>query len=220
MPDREWSVPELERHPLRVSDYVVANAQRGSAESVLATMDRYALEVRFLMNLGPEKGPLVQEVFADLPSQARVLELGAFCGYSAILFANVLGPDGRVVSLERDEESVEAARANVEYAGFADRVEFRHGAASDTIPTLVGPFDLVFLDHWKDAYKEDLISIETAGLLRPGSLVVADNVGPLFDPAEYLEYVRTCGHYDCEHRESTLEYSDQPDAVEISVYRP
>ena len=66
----------------------------------------------------------------------------------------------------------------------------------------------------------DLLSIEAAGLLRPGSLVVADNVGPLFDPTEYLDYVRTCGHYDCEHRESTLEYSDQPDAVEISVYRP
>ena len=220
MSDRTWSPPELESHPLRVRDYVVANARRGDPASVLAAMDRYALEVRFLMNLGPDKGPLVQELFSGLPSQARVLELGAFCGYSAVLFASVLGPGGRVVSLELGEESVEAARANVEYAGFADRVEFVQGDAADTIPTLDGPFDLVFLDHWKDVYKRDLLSIEAAGLLRPGSLVVADNVGPLFDPTEYLDYVRTCGHYDCEHRESTLEYSDQPDAVEISVYRP
>ena len=48
--------------------------------------------------------------------------------------------------------------------------------------------------------------------------MVADNVGPLFDPAEYLEYVRTCGRYTSEHREATIEYSEEPDAVEISVF--
>ena len=59
-------------HPLRVRDYVVANARRGDPESVLAAMDRYAVEVRFLMNLGPDKGPLVQELFSGLPAEARV----------------------------------------------------------------------------------------------------------------------------------------------------
>ena len=79
---------------------------------------------------------------------------------------------------------------------------------------------MVFLDHWKDLYKRDLIAIESHGLLKPGGLVVADNVGESFNPTEYLEYVRTCGHYECEHREATIEYSTLPDAVEISVYRP
>lgn len=213
-------VQKIEPHPKRVSDYVAKHARRGDPADVLATMDRYATEERFLMNLGPDKGPLVQELFDRLPEDARVLEVGAYCGYSAVLFASKLGPRGRLVSLEVGEESVEAARANVAFAGLSDRVEIILGASGETIPTLRGPFDLVFLDHWKDLYKQDLQAIEAQGLLKPGSLVVADNVGDLFNPTEYLEYVRTCGHYDCEHREATVEYHTLPDAVEISVYRP
>ena len=215
--DRWSGAPPL---PLRVRDFVAEHATRGDPADVLRTMDHFAMEERFLMNIGPAKGPLVRELFDGLAADARVLELGAFCGYSSILFANTLGPAGRVVSLEVSEASVEGARANVEFAGLADRVDVRHGSAADIIPTLSGPFDLVFLDHWKDLYLADLQAIEAQGLLRPGSVVVADNVGPLFGAMEYLDYVRGCGHYDCEHREATVEYTAVPDAVEVSVYRP
>ena len=78
---------------------------------------------------------------------------------------------------------------------------------------------MIFLDHWKDVYKRDLQAIEAHELLRSGSIVVADNVGESFDPAEYLEYVRTCGRYDSEHRPATVEYTTLPDAVEVSVFR-
>lgn len=212
-------VESVEPHPKRVSDYVAQHARRGDPADVLATMDRYAREERFLMNLGPDKGALVEELFDRIPADARILELGAYCGYSAVLFAARLGAGGSLVSLEVSEESVEASRANVAHAGLSDRVEFRLGASGESIPKLTGVFDLVFLDHWKDLYKQDLQAIEAKGLLAPGSLVVADNVGASFNPAEYLEYVRTCGRYDCEHRESTIEYHTLPDAVEISVYR-
>jgi len=206
--------------PLRVRDFVAQHARRGDPKDVLKTMDRFANEVRFLMNIGPDKGPLVRELLAGLPADARILELGAFCGYSSILLANTLGDRGKIVSVEISAAAVEGARANVEFAGLGDRVEIHHGGSTETIPNLEGPFDLVFLDHWKDLYKTDLQEIEANGLLRPGSLVVADNVGPLFGATEYLDYVRTCGHYDTEHRVATLEYSSIPDAVEISTYRP
>jgi catechol O-methyltransferase len=215
--DRLTSAPPL---PLRVRDYVAQNARPGDAEDILATMDRFAVEERFLMNIGPAKGPLVRELLATLPGDARILELGAFCGYSAILFAQTLGATGRVVSLEVSEASVEGARANVAHAGLSDRVDIRCGSADTIIPTLDGPFDLVFLDHWKDLYRADLEAIEANGLLRPGSVVVADNVGPLFGAHDYLGYVRGCGRYQCEHREATLEYSTIPDAVEVSTYTP
>lgn len=212
-------VAKIERQPLRVSDYVAANVEQGDAAGVLAAMDRYAREIAFLINIGPEKGGLVQEVFDRVPKDPRVLELGAFVGYSAILFGTVVGPRGRIVSLEIGEEHAEASRRNVAHAGFADRVEIIQGDSGDTIPTLAGTFDAVFLDHWKDLYKRDLMAIEASGLLRPGSIVVADNVGESFDPTEYLEYVRTCGRYASEHRPATVEYSTLPDAVEISVFQ-
>lgn len=215
--DRLRKAPPL---PLRVRDYVARHAKRGDPEDVLATMDRYAKDERFLMNVGPDKGPLLQEMLDRIPPDARILELGAFCGYSSILLASRLGPGGRVVSVEKSAASVEAARANVDHAGLSEQVEVVHGASTETIPTLTGPFDLVFLDHWKDLYREDLQAIERHGLLRPGSLVVADNVGPFFGAEPYLEYVRGCGHYESEHRVSTIEYTTVPDAVEISVYTP
>jgi len=157
---------------------------------VLRTMDRFAAEVRFLMNVGPDKGPLIRELVAKLPADARILELGAFCGYSSILLATTLGPRGRIVSIEKGRAALEGARANVEYAGLSDRIQIMHGASTELIPTLEGCFDLVFLDHWKDLYLSDLELIEKRGLLRPGSIVVADNVGEVFGAAPYLEYVR------------------------------
>jgi catechol O-methyltransferase len=214
--DRLRGAPPL---PLRVRDFVAQHARRGDPVDVLQTMDRFATEVRFLMNVGPDKGPLVRELIAQLPPAARILELGAFCGYSSILLANSLGPEGRIVSIEKSAPSTEGARANIEYAGLADRIEVIHGSSTETIPSLKGTFDLVFLDHWKDLYRRDLELIERSGLLRPGSIVVADNVGPLFGAAPYLDYVRGCGRYDSENRPATVEYSQIPDAVEISVYR-
>ncbi|MEO2167394.1 MAG: hypothetical protein ABGY42_04615, partial [bacterium] len=86
-------------------------------------------------------------------------------------------------------------------------------------PTLDGTFDLIFLDHWKDLYEEDLKAFEAHGLLHKGSIIFADNVGPSFNPESYLDYVRTSGKYDSTHHLSTIEYTDRPDAAEVSVYR-
>lgn len=171
------------------------------------------------MSLGPLKGPLIKELAQRLPNNARVLELGAYCGYSSIMIASTLGPKARITSIEINKDAVASSRANVEVAGLSDQITFVHGPSSKMISTLQGRFDLVFLDHWKDLYTADLQLIEQCALVGPGSIVVADNVGKIFAPERYLDYVRNCGHYDCEHREATIEYTSVPDAVEISVYR-
>ena len=116
-------IQTIEKEPLRVSDYVAANVAEGDAAGALAAMDHYAREIAFLINIGPDKGDLVREVFDRVPEGARVLELGAFVGYSAILFGTKVGESGRVVSLEIGEEHAEASRRNVAHAGLADRVE-------------------------------------------------------------------------------------------------
>jgi len=204
--------------PSRVRDYVEENARAGDPADVLRAMDAFARK-RFLMNIGPDKGPLVRELLGRLPEKARILELGVFCGYSSIMFASTLGPHGQVVSIEKSRDAAEASRGNVDHAGLSDQVEVITGGSTETIQSLEGQFDLIFLDHRKDLYREDLELIEKCGLLRPGSIVVADNVGEIFGAGDYLEYVRTCGRYDSEHRTATIEYTKIPDAVEISVYR-
>jgi catechol O-methyltransferase len=200
--------------------YAQEQARAGDPDSVLLALDRFGRERRFLMNVGDEKGRVLDELVRELGPSARILELGCFCGYSAIRMARLLGPDGRVVSLEVNERSVRVARAMCGLAGLGDRVEILHGSAAARIPTLRGPFDLVFLDHWKDLYAPDLQRIEAARLLRPGSLVVADNVGPLFGADAYLGYVRGCGRYASRTVRAHIEYQDElEDWVEISTWR-
>jgi catechol O-methyltransferase len=205
---------------VQAAQYVAQHARPGDPADVLRTLDKFATEERWLMSVGPDKGPLIQEMAGRLPDNARVLELGAYCGYSSILIAQAFGPDASIVSIEIDEDSVASARAIVAHAGLSDQITFVHGPSSKMIAHLDGAFDLVFLDHWKDIYKSDLQFIEQRQLLKPGSIVVADNVGKFFNPDIYLDYVRNCGHYKSENRPATIEYTAIPDAVEISVYTP
>jgi len=98
----------------RARDFVATHAKRGDPADVLRALDRFAREVRFLMSVGPDKGPLMAELLDPLPDNARVLELGAYCGYSAILIAQRLGAAGRLVSVEKDPVCAAVTRANVE----------------------------------------------------------------------------------------------------------
>ncbi|MBX7434280.1 O-methyltransferase [Mycobacterium sp. Y57] len=117
----------------------------------------------------------------------RVLEIGTLAGYSTIALARAVGPDGGVVSLEYEPAHAEVARANLERAGVADRVEVVVGAALQTLPQLQQRsevFDLVFID----ADKENNVSyVEWAVTLgRPGTVIVVDNIarnGRVLDPA-------------------------------------
>ena len=196
-----------------------AHARGGDPESVLAALDRFGRERSFLMNVGDRKGEILDAELRRL-RPARALEIGAYCGYSAVRIARLLREwGGRLVSLEASTENARVARAMVELAGLAGLVDLRQAKAEEAIPSLAAPFDLVFLDHWKDLYLPDLLRLEQHALLRPGSVVVADNVG-LFDASAYFAHVRGSGRYDSRNVASTVEYRDElPDAVEISTFK-
>lgn len=113
----------------------------------------------------------------------RILELGTLGGFSTIWLARGAGPQGRVVTLEYEPKHAEVARANLERAGLADRVEVVVGAALDTLPTVTGPFDLIFIDADKENYPAYLDW--AVRLAHPGAIIVADNVirqGQILDP--------------------------------------
>jgi catechol O-methyltransferase len=206
--------------PVQAAQYVAQHATPGEPEDVLRTLDRFAREERWLMSVGPDKGPLIKELAQRLPTNANILELGAYCGYSSIMIASAFGPQAQITSIDISPDAVASSRANAKIAGLSNQINYLQGPSTEVINSLEGRFDLIFLDHWKDLYKTDLQLIEQRELIGPGSIVVADNVGKIFAPEPYLDYVRNCGHYDCESRQATIEYTAVPDAVEISVYRP
>lgn len=106
----------------------------------------------------------------------RVLEVGTLGGYSTIWFARAVGDSGRVVSIEAEPANAAIARANLERAGVANRVEVRVGRGAEVLPTLDGgePFDLVFIDADKES---NTVYLDWAARLgRPGTVIVLDNV--------------------------------------------
>jgi predicted O-methyltransferase YrrM len=123
-------------------------------------------------------------LLAGATQARRILEIGTLGGFSTIWLARGAGPQGRVVTLEYEPKHAEVARANLQRAGVADRVEVIVGAALDTLPTLTGgPFDLVFIDADKENYAAYLQW--SVRLARPGSVIVVDNVireGRILEP--------------------------------------
>ncbi len=103
----------------------------------------------------------------------RVLEVGTAIGYSTLHMAEQLS-SGRVVTLERDPDRAAQARGYLERAGVADRVELIEGDALETIASLSGPFDLLFVDASKGEYPRYIELAEP--LLAERCLLVVDNL--------------------------------------------
>lgn len=102
-----------------------------------------------------------------------VLEVGTAIGYSTLHMAEALD-SGRVVTLERDPDRARQARAAFERAGVAQRVELVEGDALETIPTLTGPFGLLFVDAAKGEYEYYIELAEP--LLSERCALVVDNL--------------------------------------------
>lgn len=207
------------RREQAVLDHVRKNSPPGHPDAVLEAMDQYAAQQRWLMNVGPKKGKILLDALNSIDA-GRVLEIGAYCGYSAVLTGQHLKRNnGHLISIEKSRRCAGIARQIVEHAALGQWVDFYEGTLADHINGFDEPFDVVFLDHWKDEYLPDLRRIENAGLLHPGSVVVADNI-EFFDVPDYLQHVRQCGVYASTFHQSSVEYNDAiTDGVEVSVVK-
>ena len=140
--------------------------------------------------VAPNQGKMLN-LIARIAGARSILEIGTLGGYSTIWLARALPAGGKLVTCEYEQKHADVARANLARAGFGDDVvEIRVGAALDTLPTLTGPFDFVFID----ADKVNLAPYVSAALelSRPGTTIVVDNVvrrGAVADPASTDEAV-------------------------------
>jgi len=157
-------VPELVERYLsglnHQADDVLLNIARAGVEQDLPLVDA-------------EVGALLR-VLALAVGARRILEIGTAIGYSEIWLAGALPADGMLITMEMDPERVRTARLNFERAGLADRVSVVAGDAQRMIAKVAGPFDLIFQDGAKELYGPLLE--RTVELLRPGGLLVTDNV--------------------------------------------
>ena len=135
------------------------------------------------MMVGTLEGRLLTALVAMLRPR-NVLEIGTFTGYSALSMAEALPPDGRIITCDISEEHLAIARRHIAASPYAGVIEIRSGPALETIATLPGPFDLVFIDADKTSYSAYFEA--TLAKLAPDGVILVDNVlwsGRVLDPA-------------------------------------
>ena len=129
-----------------------------------------------MFTLHPDTARLIH-IMIQSAGCKRLVEIGAAYGYSAIWLAHAARiTGGRLISLEINPKLIKIGRRNLEEAGLADMVESVLGDVRETLDTLETPFDFVLLDCWEWLYVEILDTL--APKLRPGGILVADNVNP------------------------------------------
>mmetsp|Transcript_109610 Transcript_109610/g.353704 ORF Transcript_109610/g.353704 Transcript_109610/m.353704 type:complete len:730 (-) Transcript_109610:43-2232(-) len=205
---------------LRLLAYVLTHAKAGDARSVCTAIEEFGRDVlmpagQWLKVAGDEKAAVLADALGQavpLTSEEglsyRVLEVGTYCGFSAISFV-ISRPRCQVVSIEAEPARVAIARSVVAFAGVSHLVEVCTGHSQDVLPWLAAKadaragslakpgFNAVFLDQCGGRFGSDLRVLEASGLLAPGAVVVADNVLKPGAPA-YLWHVVYGGSYETE----------------------
>ena len=104
----------------------------------------------------------------------RILEIGTAVGYSAMCFSEFLADDGKIDTIERDEERIAEAKVNIKNVGVEDKINIYEGDAVEILPTLNDKYDVVFIDAAKGKYPFFLK--EALRMIKPTGVILADNI--------------------------------------------
>jgi catechol O-methyltransferase len=224
----------------------VQNELRGKQERrpslVLELIDKFCMQRHWMMHVGPEKGQVLRSFLTEcLTSRAPssrfvLLELGTYCGYSSMLWAELLKNHGidsfMIYTVEASPANATVARRLIDLAGIHEHISVlvldlhREQTVVDLVKGVMDGnvcIDFVFLDHDKDAYLSDLCMLERSGLIRAGTHVAADNV--VFARIDaYRDYVKSLverGIVESRLVEGSIEYSgpDEDKAIDKEVFR-
>jgi catechol O-methyltransferase len=178
-----WQVGDGREDALAV--HVCTHAREGDIDDVIRTIDDFCYRRSAMMNVGDEKGEILDRAVRSAQPR-QLLELGTYCGYSALRMVRVMPPEAHLYSVEFSAANAEIAQRIWDHAGITERATVVVGSLGDggqTIDRLesecgfrAGRLDFVFIDHDKAAYLPDLQRILERGWLHPGSVVVADNI--------------------------------------------
>jgi catechol O-methyltransferase len=200
-----------------------------TASDVIDAVDHFCYSRHWMMHIGPVKGKILDDVILKAQGGDNKLlvcvELGSYCGYSTIRIASqFINENSMIYSIEREPTCCTWTNRLCKKAGLSSNVCILEGGVDAGIQSLLDldiHIDVLFIDHDKIKYLDDLKLFEAAGLLQsPGAIVVADNILSFGVPlADYLEHVRQPvsegGLYSSSvlHRR-TVEYSTATDSVE------
>ncbi|MDF1832022.1 MAG: class I SAM-dependent methyltransferase [Porticoccaceae bacterium] len=170
-----------------IYDYILASSLRESHVLAQLRAETAALPMA-VMQIAPEQGQFMA-LLVKLMGAKRALEVGVYTGYSALAVAEALPDEGLLVACDINAETTAIAQRYWQTAGVAHKIDLRLAPATQTLQALLddgqaGSFDFAFIDADKTTYS-DYYELCLA-LLRPGGLIVVDNVlwgGAVLEPS-------------------------------------
>ena len=200
-----WQVGDGREEAL--ARHLAAQARAGDLDDVIRVIDEFCYEQSIMMNVGDEKGEILDRA-VQRTRPRRLLELGTYCGYSALRMARVMPADARLSrssSARRTPRSPAASGTMPASATAPPSSSARWATAEATIARLEaehgfarGSVDFVFVDHDKAAYLPDLERILDARLAAP-RLGRGRRQREVPGRTEYRAYMRSAGRADLAH---------------------
>jgi len=174
----------------RVEEYVEAHTTPPPPDLARLAQETRATLSAPQMLTGTVEGRFLQALVWGMGA-GRVLELGTYSGYSALAMAEAQPEGGEVVTCEVSDEHAEFAQRHFDASPHGDRIRLLRGPALESLASLDGPFDLVFVD----ADKQNYVNYYEAVLpkLADRGLIAADNTlwsGRVADPQSDEESTR------------------------------
>lgn len=159
--------------PKSISDYSEKHTSEESA--LLKKIDRETWQKVYMPRMlsGHLQGRTLS-MFSKILNPQRILEIGTFTGYSALCLAEGLSDNGRLITIDKNEELEDIVRSYIERSGFEDKIEYLIGDAFGIIKNLKEEFDLVFIDADKVNYLKYYQLLLPK--IRKGGIIIADNV--------------------------------------------
>jgi predicted O-methyltransferase YrrM len=141
-------------------------------DRLLAEMEAYAAQYR--VPIADREVALFLEITARAVRAQKVLEIGMAIGYSVVYLARGMGHGGKVVTIEPNDDMINAATVFLKRANLFEHVQIERGKALDVMPRLRDTFDLLYIDAVKEEYAQYLD--RGLPLLRQGGVVIVDNL--------------------------------------------
>lgn len=168
----------------KLDDYVVAHSEKEPELLYELNRQTHLQILRPRMLSGHFQGRVLS-MFAQMIQPKNVLEIGTYTGYSALCMAEGLAPDGKIITIDRNEELEDFVNEFIQKSEYKNQIECKIGDAMEIIPQLDEQFDLVFIDADKGNYINyyNLVFDKVPS----GGYILIDNVlwsGKVIEPTE------------------------------------
>ena len=157
----------------KLEEYLEVNTSEESKILNDLSRETYLKVLRPRMLSGHLQGRFLSMI-SKMINPKYILEIGTYTGYSAMCLAEGLHPDGKLVTIDRNDELKPILSKYLMSSEYAPKIDLLFGLATDIIPTLEGGIDLVFLDADKPNYANYFNLV--IDKLNPGGFILADNV--------------------------------------------